>query len=256
MPPTYHVGLAIWPRKSAQWFELGLQPHPHVRTSPLGDETPESAVRLDLILVDGDNPGPGFLPYYTAYTRSFGPTDLIVLGQPGCPALHGVAWEPHRTTFLPKPYLIEQVIQTILRRLESLSEVPEPPAPAGPLPSRSEPVVPPPPPRARGKSLGYLSTLRLADLIQMLCLSSWSGRIDIEHLGTGDLGMVHIDDGSVIDARQADLNGAPAIYRMLSWGRCQFEFSEDAPAPERTIQVGWQGLLLEGARLHDEGALP
>jgi hypothetical protein len=108
---------------------------------------------------------------------------------------------------------------------------------------------------ARAKSLGYLSTLRLADLIQMLCLSNWTGRIDIENLATGDKGYVSLEDGAVRDAQQNLHEGETACYHMLSWGRCQFEFTEDVAPTRVTMNSLWQQILLEGARMFDEGLL-
>lgn len=253
MPPVSHVGLAVWPRKQAQWFELGLKVHPHIRASIISNESTESGSRLDLLVIDGDNPGPNFIAHYHSYTRSFGLCDLLVLGQPGCPALMTIEWEPQRTLFIAKPYLIEDVLKTILKRLESAAAaaVPEPPAVA-----RREDVPPVPVVEApRSKSLGYLSTLKLADLVQMLCMSSWTGRIDIQNLGTGETGSVHIRDGVVVDAQQDGLIAEPACYRMLTWGRCQFEFTEEAAPVSQTVRAHWQAILLEGARLFDEGAI-
>jgi hypothetical protein len=59
----------------------------------------------------------------------------------------------------------------------------------------------------------------------------------------------------VQDAAQGNARGEHACYLMLSWGRCQFEFTEDVTPAQITVQSHWQSLLLEGARLLDEGFL-
>jgi hypothetical protein len=256
MPRALHVGLAIWPRKSGQWFELGLKSTPDLKVSLLSNERIESGARLDLLVMDGDNPGPGFAANYADYLKSFGPCDLIVLGQPESPSLMSTDWDPLRTFFVAKPYLIEDALKTIHHRLgevvlrESSAVVPPPPHSSAALPPPRPPVSP-----ARAKSLGYLSTLRLADLIQMLCLSNWTGRIDIENLATGDKGYVSLEDGAVRDAQQNLHEGETACYHMLSWGRCQFEFTEDVAPTRVTMNSLWQQILLEGARMFDEGLL-
>jgi hypothetical protein len=258
MPYQVHVGLAIWPKKNAQWFELGLKAHAHVRTTLISNESAESSTPLDLVVMDGDNPGPSFISHYSAYLKSFGHTHLIVLGRPGCPALMSMDWEPTRTLFITKPYLIEDVLKTILQRASELVAAAE-----------AATITPPPPPLStsrpeviteardmgatRAKTLGYLSTLKLADLIQMLCLSNWTGKIDIQDLTSMETGTVHIADGIVVDAHQGGTSAEPACYRMLSWGRCQFEFVEDEACASRTVHAHWQAILLEGARLYDEG---
>jgi hypothetical protein len=255
MPPSYHVGLAIWPKKNAQWFELGLKAHPTLRVSLISNESTESGSRIDLLVIDGENPGPNFIAHYSAYVQSFGHCNIIVLGHPGCPALMTIDWDPSRTVFIAKPYLIEDVLKTIHQRLGEIgnttSTPTSTPASASAAPTRTAPAAT----SERTKSLGYLSTLRLADLVQMLCLSNWTGKIDIQNLATSENGTVHIHDGVVIDALQGDLSAENACYRMLSWGRCQFEFTEDAAPTSRTIHTHWQGILLEGARLFDEGLM-
>jgi len=256
MPRSLHVGLAIWPRKSVQWFELGLKSVPDLKVSLLSNEAIESGSRLDLLVIDGDNPGPGFVANYADYQKSFGPCDLVVLGQPGCPCLSTFDWDPARTYFIAKPYLIEDVLKTIQQRLgevvlrETAVAVPPPPASAPSLTASRTPANP-----NRSKSLGYLSTLRLADLIQMLCLSNWTGKIDIENLATGEKGHVSVEDGYVRDSRQNLHVGETACYHMLSWGRCHFEFTEDVAPEQVTVDSHWQQILLEGARMFDEGLL-
>lgn len=265
MPSSHHVGLAVGPKKQAQWFELGLKVHPHIRVTSISSASNESGSRFDLLVIDGDNPGPNFIPHYQEYLKSLGLCDLLVLGQPGCPALMTVEWEPERTFFVAKPYSIEDVLKTILQKLESSaasgSAAVVPPPPPSSLSARSGGVggvaVPEPASAgpARSKSLGYLSTLKLADLVQMLCLSGWTGRIDVQNLSSGQTGSVHIRDGSVIDAQQETLIAEQACYQMLAWGRCQFEFSEEAVPVSETVRTPWQGILLEGARLYDEGSV-
>lgn len=258
MPRQLHVGLAIWPRKSAQWLELGLKTSPDLRVSVLSNESAESGSEWDLLVIDGDNPGPNFITYYASYLKLFSHCDLVVLGSPGCPALLTIDWDPNRTVFIAKPYLIEDALKTIHARLgeivlrESASPVassPAPSPPAPPSPSVAEAAS------GRAKSLGYLSTLKLADLIQMLCLNNWTGRIDVKNLATNEAGHVAIVDGMVQDAAQGNARGEHACYLMLSWGRCQFEFTEDVTPAQITVQSHWQSLLLEGARLLDEGFL-
>lgn len=257
MPRSLHVGLAIWPRKSAQWFELGLKSVPDLKVSLLSNEAMESGSRLDLLVIDGDNPGPGFVANYTDYQKSFGACDLVVLGQPGCPSLMTFDWDPSRAFFIAKPYLIEDVLKTIQQRLGEVvlreTAVAVPPPPVGsPVMNAGSRTSPGP---GRAKSLGYLSTLRLADLIQMLCLSNWTGKIDIENLATGDRGHVSLEDGHVRDAGQNLHTGETACYHMLSWGRCHFEFTEDVAPGQTTVDSHWQQILLEGARMFDEGLL-
>ena len=248
MSHTVHVGLAIWPSKSAQWFALGLNSREGIRISILSQEKSPHIheIPCDLLLVDGDSPGPSFISYYNAHVEKFGIPFLIVLGQPGCPAMMSVEWDPETTVYIAKPFLIEDVLKTINQRLDEMAA-----DSIHPLTHHAPAPSPPKPPRS--KSLGYLSTLRLSDLLQMLCLSNWSGRIEAKNLTSGESGTVAIHNGALIHARSGAWEGEKACHKMLAWGRCEFAFvEEEQSSTPVNIRDSLQGVLLEAARLVDE----
>jgi hypothetical protein len=246
-----NIGLAIWPKGDAEWVELALG-------SILGSVTrwivPGAQTNLqpyELFIVDGDNPGASFVSYYKSYTSRYGLPYLIVLGTPMSSALMNLEWEPGGTTFISKPYRIEDIVHATKSKLSLLgrnqkeiisSDLTLAPPPKAPLESETP----------TAKSLGYLSTLRLPDLIQMLCLSNWTGKIEVTELGLKRQGEIYLNVGVLIHAEQEEKEAEEACYAMLAWGRCEFHFVEEHPPLVQTITSPWQLIMLEGARKQDE----
>ncbi len=251
IPIVINVALAVWPRKAAQWFDLGLKQRLDIRVHYIEPGRDDPDHHYDILLVDGDSPGPNFIAHYKSHLAIFGIPHLFVLGQPRCPALMAVEWDPDKTVFISKPYLIEDVLKGVGRKAEEIAAerafTTTPPTPPANAPSAKV---------SKERKLGYLSTLRLGDLIQMLCLSTWTGKIEITDLSTGETGVVVIHDGVLFHAATAHQTADNACHTMLNWGRCEFNFIEDIVIPERTIQAGWQEVMLEGVRLIDESRLP
>lgn len=256
-----NIGLAIWPKSSAEWIELALGNLPETVTSWIDPSQLLVAEPYGILVVDGDSPGASFMAYYKGYAKIHGAPHLVVLGTPMSPAIVNVDWELEHTLFVAKPYRIEDVVQAVKVKIayfkEALPSIKEDGAvssgtgaggnvgggsgAAGIVPSSNG-----------AKSLGYLSTLRLPDLIQMLCMSSWTGKIEICELAEQKRGEIYLNVGVLIHAQQDKLEAEEACYLMLNWGRCEFHFVEEHPPVVQTITTHWQGVMLEGARQLDE----
>jgi len=233
------IGFAIWPKSTADWFDLGLSSHPNVTTIAVESCDAEAPPKVNLLVIDGDNPGPNFISFYKNYQQKHGACPLIILGQPNSPALMAIDWDPNQATFITKPYLIQDVIESITRKISNMAK------PA----AENTPVTPPPKP----KSIGYLSKLRLSDLLQMLCMSSWSGKIEATNLAnTQENGEIYLDSGNIIHSTLGKIIAEPAVYQMLAWHHCEFRLVEDHSTITPTITSHWQEIMLEGARKIDE----
>lgn len=226
----------MWPKNEAEWLELGLSSKFNYSVEAIGGEVKDPVAPLDLLIVDGDSPGPHFMGYYRALLSGFGMPALIVLGDTKSPALKAIHWSPSETVFIAKPYEIEMVLQHVVKKAASLKE-------NSPDPASSEREV---------KTLGYLSTLPLPDLVQMLCMSEWTGMVQVDHLSKGTKGYIYISDGTLYHADSGAFEGLNACYHMLRWGRCQYSFNEEEVLDKVSIQMPWQEIMLEGARLMDE----
>ncbi|MGF1678012.1 MAG: DUF4388 domain-containing protein [Candidatus Methylacidiphilales bacterium] len=234
------IGLAIWPLEDAEWLELGLMSKLQVQIERIGSGIKEPVAPLHLVIIDGDNPGPDFLGYYRTLTSGFGMPPIMIIGTPSSPVLSAIDWDPSECVFIAKPYEIEFVIKQVIRMLDAFQQ------------KRTKVAESTPPPSAdSSKTLGYLSTLALSDLIQMLCMSDWTGMVCIEQLSDGKTGYVYISDGNLYHAEESSSSGLQACYLMLQWGRCKYSFNEEKVLDRVTIQMPWQEVILEGARQMD-----
>ena len=91
----------------------------------------------------------------------------------------------------------------------------------------------------------------LAEIMQMCCLSRRSGQISFRSGESS--GFVYLLHGRVIHALCGQLEGADAVYRMLSWRPGTYTLSEDVVPQNHTIVMTWEQLILEGARRADQG---
>ena len=98
---------------------------------------------------------------------------------------------------------------------------------------------------------GNLSEIGFTDMIQIVCAG---GRTLVIELARGDdRGAVYISKGDVIHAVVGDLSGSSAFHALMRWKDGTFNSRQEAAFPERTIKESVMRLLLEGARLADEG---
>lgn len=240
--PVVKIGLAIWPKKSAEWVELAMSNLPNATTEWIGPEQVQNLQQFTLLIVDGDSPGPSFMAYYKSLAAQNYTPQIVLLGTPMSPVLKNLEWEPDHTVFVSKPYRMEDILKAVKSTLEKAH--PKPTALPSPLEQTgSEP-----------KALGYLSTLRLSDLIQMLCLSHWTGKIEVMELADKKFGQIYVNTGVLVHAEFDHFEAEEACYRMLSWQRCEFHFVERHPPVVQTITSHWQNIMLEGARRLDEAA--
>lgn len=241
------LGLAIWPKSAAGWIKLGLGSLPGVQVDFIGADPVPGAQPYDLLVIDGDNPGPHYLNYARAYQAKFGEPQALILGTTSSPAVMFIEWAPERTQFIAKPCRIEEVREAVehVARSRQAPELPTTVAPASAGVASS------------AVQLGYLSTLTLSDLLQMLCLNGWTGRIEVENVRNGSKGFVYLSGGTLLHAETVSgLRGELACYDMLAWPRSVFQFLENCAAMAPSIQTSWQNVLMDAARVRDERQNP
>jgi len=263
-----NIGISIWPETNAEWLELSLSAIPNATVSLIAALDKLSVKNYDILVIDAESPGPNFLGQQRDLAAQSARIPVIFLGPTGSPVIQGIDWDHPDTTFIAKPYKIEEVRSAVAARLDArvvhpkeVSEVPTAAALTEPgvekavvLPAvipekfktQSQSIRPP------RHALGYLSTLRLSDLIQMLCLNLWAGKIEIKNLATGEQGCAYLNVGVLIHAECENISAEQACYRMLAWGRCEFNFIEEHPPVVQSIKTHWQHVVLEGARMIDE----
>jgi predicted regulator of Ras-like GTPase activity (Roadblock/LC7/MglB family) len=98
---------------------------------------------------------------------------------------------------------------------------------------------------------GSLQDSNAADLIGQFNQEQKTARLKFEH--GGQQASVYLIDGSVVHAVLGDKMGDEVVFTVLGWEKGTFEVKTDIRTEVKTVTRSWPGLLLEGARLLDEG---
>tara|TARA_B100000809_G_scaffold264034_1_gene318776 strand:- start:513 stop:2186 length:1674 start_codon:yes stop_codon:yes gene_type:complete len=99
---------------------------------------------------------------------------------------------------------------------------------------------------------GSLADMSFTDMVQILCAGGKSVEIVLSN-NDGDESHVFIEDGNITQADSDGLEGEQAFYALMRWNEGTFTTRLCDSFPERAIQASPMGLLMEGARLIDEG---
>ena len=123
---------------------------------------------------------------------------------------------------------------------------------------RQAPPEPPTGGKASAGIHGTLEQLGLSSLLVMIEMERKSGILRLQKIGV--TGRIFCRDGRVIAARldgdrapETSRKGAEAVYHMLTWADGRFDFSAVDVDMEDEVQSTTTHLLMEGARLIDEG---
>ena len=91
----------------------------------------------------------------------------------------------------------------------------------------------------------------LQEVLQLECLGRKSSLLEIF---TGKVrGRIFICEGAIVHAESGTLQGEVALYGMLALRGGEFNLLPYVEPPRRTIEGQWESLLMEAARLTDEG---
>jgi hypothetical protein len=216
---------------------------------------------MDAMILDPDQPGPDFLRTYRKLHASIGYIPLIVLGQPDHVTMKMMPWDKERTVFLHGNHILERlevIVNPQARNVYFPHTQPNPQAPALPAATATATA------KVKTTTQTYhseqdsqklfqgLHSIQLADILQMLCLSNWSGEVRVSSKANLSSGVVHIVKGNIIHATAGPLQALEACYTMLSWANCEFYFLEHAVDAPITINIGWEAILLQAAQRIDE----
>jgi CheY-like chemotaxis protein len=103
----------------------------------------------------------------------------------------------------------------------------------------------------QGGFRGMMRRVGLQEVLQLECLGRKSSVLEIF---TGKVrGRIFICDGSIVHADSGALQGEVALYGLLALRGGEFNLLPFTEPSRRTIEGQWESLLLEAARLSDEG---
>jgi DNA-binding response OmpR family regulator len=97
---------------------------------------------------------------------------------------------------------------------------------------------------------GTLHDMGVVDLIQTIEVGRKSGLIHFT--ADGHQATIYFRNGAVIDAEAGHLQGAEAVYRLLTWGEGEFELLFRTVRRKDAIETPTPALLMEGMRRLDE----
>jgi DNA-binding response OmpR family regulator len=191
----------------------------------------------------------------------------------------GACFRPDTDDILVTPFRLEDLTARVERLLNSNSgegptAVTAAIPPSTPEQAQEAPPQPPPPPPvtrplqtpwghrtvdpnklARMALAGTLEQFSAASVLMLLDLERRSGVLIVTAaLGRG---RIYVREGRVLRAvveGQPQLRAALAVFELLTWGDGRFEFHAGPVEGEDEIGSSTSFLLLEGARLQDEGA--
>ncbi len=104
---------------------------------------------------------------------------------------------------------------------------------------------------AREGVKGSLDDMSFTDMIQIVCAGSKSMQVTL--ICSAGEGKVFINAGQIVHAQVGELAGDAAFYELMKWKGGEFLMVQCSEFPESTIQSSAMSLLMEGARLVDEG---
>jgi CheY-like chemotaxis protein len=99
---------------------------------------------------------------------------------------------------------------------------------------------------------GVLRQVSLEDVIQMECLNRNSSILEVN--GANWKGQIFIKEGAIVHADAAGRNGESALNKILSLRGGEFNLKPFVDPPRHSIDGPWEFLLMEAARVRDEGA--
>jgi CheY-like chemotaxis protein len=98
---------------------------------------------------------------------------------------------------------------------------------------------------------GSLKEMGLPDVIQILCAGGKNTRLTLKQ--DGREGVIYIQAGEIVESRLAEHQAETAFYKLMGWKTGTFQAQACADFPPRAINAPMMSLLMEGARLNDEG---
>jgi len=93
---------------------------------------------------------------------------------------------------------------------------------------------------------GSLTQLPLLDILKMLSSGNKTGRLDLRQ--GSKTGEIYLQDGNLIHAVTGPKIGEKGLFALLGWLEGEFSFSPNIDAPEQSISLSTEQMLLEGAR--------
>ena len=184
-------------------------------------------LRVDLVVLDVAMPGMDGIQFLQLLGRTHPGQQVAMLTGEATEERRKACLEGGAALFLEKP-VVPNGFANIFAALDALAGV-----------------------QPQGGFRGMMRRVGLQEVLQLECLGRKSSVLEIF---TGKVrGRIFICEGAIVHADSGALQGEVALYGMLALRGGEFNLLPYTEPPRRTIQGQWESLLMEAARLTDEG---
>jgi CheY-like chemotaxis protein len=149
---------------------------------------------------------------------------VIILTAYGSPTSKRNALEGGAAEYLEKPFVMEELTQKIITRLEKESEG------------------------------GILQTVTLEMFLQLVEMEQKTCTIRVMNKTSGLKGVLFFKNGELFEARLQDTKGLQSAYQILSWNKVALSIQDTCPVNSKQITENLQAILMDAMRLKDEAA--
>ncbi len=102
---------------------------------------------------------------------------------------------------------------------------------------------------------GLLRFMSLGEVLQMLGANASTGGLRIESKYASEPGVIYFSKGLPVHAKSVGISGIEAAHALFGWTDGGFEFLESETTNERTINQGLMEIIMDGARMLDDGQI-
>jgi hypothetical protein len=106
--------------------------------------------------------------------------------------------------------------------------------------------------RAEVVKAGAPDLYRVADVLQMCCLSRRSGAIQM--VKGSKSGIAFLRGGQIVHAETTGERGQDALSEIVEWQYVEFAYDRTVGPPVETITLPWDEVLIEAVERHKQGA--
>jgi CheY-like chemotaxis protein len=187
-----------------------------------------SKERVDVVVVDYGMPVIDGLEFLRLLGRAHPGQQAVILTGSATEAKRRACLESGAALFLEKP-LSRDGFSAVFAALDALAGAP-----------------------ASAGFRGVLHRVGLQEVLQLECLGRKSSVLEV--VAATARGRIYISEGAIVHAESGALQGEVALFGLLALQGGDFNFLSFNEPSRRTIEGPWEHLLMEAARLSDEGA--
>jgi len=181
--------------------------------------------RPDIVVSDVRLPGQGGLELLALCRSKYPTTRFIIMSAYPTRKLENESLRRGALQFLRKPFDLQQLERAVVQALQA---------------------------ECREPLAGFLRGLSVAGIVQLLEAEGQSLRLVLSR-EDGTQGVLVFSRGRLLHARLGETSGREAALELLSWQDANMGFEPACGTQQQTIDEPLSFLLMEAARLQDEG---